>query len=219
MYLVLPKIIRLKILIKESSVYLSVVTLLNWQAFILTEVYFIVFLIAITDGTILFCKYLLDKPNILDKELNADLIIGSYSWDYLALPIIFIFPFVWMLVWTQENPDLYLLPFVITFILTAGSLILLVKYRFNRYYLTDKGIVILNLLTKKHLTLAIDKVKGYSYRQGYRSSPNYLVATSQKNINFSVKQIKNIPLFKEYFKKHNIPYYEYDWLTGNDYKK
>ena len=185
----------------------------------MTEVYFLISLIIITDGIIFYCKYLFDKPHILDKDLQPDLIIGSNYWDSFALPLVFVLPFFWLQIWTRNNPNLYFLPFVLITILTITALILLIKYRFKRYYLTDKGIIILNLFTNKYFTINIGDVKGYSYRKGYRSSPCYIVATSQKGINFSVRQIKNIAIFKDYLKKHNIQYYEYDLLTGNDYKK
>lgn len=185
----------------------------------MNEVYFLISLIVITDGVILYCKFLFDRPNKLDQELNPDLIIGSDYWDLIALPLIFVLPFVWLQVWTQTKKELYFLPFLVISLLTILSLILVLKHRLKRYYLTDKGIVILNLLTNQILAIPTDKIQGFSYRQGYRSSPSYLIATSLKRINVSVRQIKNIQVFKDYFKKHNIQYYEYDWLTGNDYKK
>ena len=185
----------------------------------MTEVYFLISLIVITDGVILYCKYIFDRPNKLDQQLKPDLIIGSDYWDLIALPLIFVLPFVWLQGWTQTKKELYLLPFFIISILTIISLILVLNHRLKRYYLTDKGIVVLNLLTNHILTIPIDSIKGFSYRQGYRSSPSYLVASAQKRINISVRQIKNIQVFKDYFAKHNIQYYEYDWLTGNDYKK
>ena len=120
---------------------------------------------------------------------------------------------------TQSNEKLYLLPFIIIIVLTFVTLVKVLKHRLKRYYLTDQGIVILNLFTSKHFIISTDKILGYSYRESYNDSPSYLVGTSQLNISFSVRQIKSIEQFKNYFKKHNIQYYEYDWLTGNDYKK
>lgn len=184
------------------------------------EVYFLISLIVVTDGIILGCKYMYDKPNILDKELQPDLIIGSDYCDSLILPFIFIFPFGWIWGLVKERPDLYFLPFLIISILTIISLILLIRYRFKRYYLTDKGIIKLNLLTNAYsVIMQIDKIIGYSYRSGYRSPNYFLVATNQGKINFNTRQIKNLTLFKDYFKKHNIQYYEYNWLTGYDYEK
>ncbi|HUM53615.1 MAG TPA: hypothetical protein PK431_17475 [Chitinophagales bacterium] len=185
----------------------------------MTKVYFLISLIVVTDGVILYCKYIFDRPNSLDKELKPDLIIGSDYWDLLVLPLIFVLPFVWLQGWTETIKELYFLPFLVISILTVLSLFLALKYRLKRYYLTDNGIVILSLFTNQILTIPIDTIKGYSYRQGYRSAPSYLVASVQKRINISVRQIKNIQVFIDYFKRHNIQYYEYDWLTGNDYKK
>lgn len=185
----------------------------------MTEVYFLIALIVVTDGIILYCKYLFDRPNKLDNELNPDIIIGSDYWDLLALPLIFILPFVWLQGLTQTKTGLYFLPFLVIGFLAIISLVLVLKLRLKRYYFTDKGIVILNLLTKQTQQILTSSIKSYSYRQGYRSSPSYLVATSQKRLNISVRQIKSPQVFKDYFKRHNIQYYEYDLLTGNDYKK
>jgi hypothetical protein len=185
----------------------------------MTEVYFLISLIVITDGVILFFKQVLDRPNKLDQDLKPTLIISSDYWDTLALPLIFILPFVWLQGWTQTNKELYFLPFIVISILTIVSLYLVLRHRLKRYYLTDNGIVILNLLTSRLQTISIEKIHGYSYRQGYRSSPSYLVATTLSKISISVRQIKNIVAFKDYFKRHNIQFYEYDWLTGNDFKK
>ena len=185
----------------------------------MTEVFFLLSLIVITDGIILYAKFVYDRPHTLDKELKADLIIGSDFWDSLALPFIFVLPFVWLQVYTQSKAELYFIPYIVICILTIISLFLLLKHRFKRYYLTNNGIVILNLLSNKYLTIQTDNIKGYSYRKRFRGSPIYLVATSQRKLYFSVRQIKSIALFKDYFKRHNVQYYEYDWLTGNNYKK
>jgi len=185
----------------------------------MTEVYFLISLVIIANGVTLFFKQLLDRPNKLDQDLKPTLIIGSDYWDILALPLIFILPFVWLQGWTQTNKELFFLPFILISILTIVSLYLALRHRLKRYYLTDNGIIILNLLTSKLQTISIENIHGYSYRQGYRSSPSYLVATTLSKIKISVRQIKDITAFKDYFIKHSIQYYEYDLLTGNDYKK
>ena len=183
------------------------------------QVYFIALIIVFIYGILLYCRLVFDKPNNLDKDLKPDLIIGFDYWDSLALPFLMIFPFSWILVWSQSHEELSLLPFIITILITTFILILLLKYRFNRYYFTNEGIVILSLLTKKVTTISIDKIVGYSYRPSTKDSPSFLIVTKQKKIHINTRQIKNIPLFKDYFKKHKIDYFEYDWLTGNDYKK
>jgi hypothetical protein len=182
------------------------------------EVYFLISLIVITDGIILFCKFRYNRPHVFDKDLNPVLIIGSDYWDLLALPLIFVLPFVWLQNWLQAYKTLYFLPFSIISVLLLFSLIMLLRHRLKRYYFTDNGIVILNLFTNQFLIIPKDQVQGYSYKKSLRGSPAYLVVTTAKKFYFNIRQIKNLELFKEYFTKQNIPYYEFDWLTGHDYK-
>ena len=185
----------------------------------MTEVYFLISLIVLTDIVILYFIYHFDRPNKFDKELKPDLIIGLDNWDLLALPLIFVIPFVWLQGVLQTINNWYLLPFMIICILTIVSLFLVLRYRFNRYYLNNNGIVILNLFTNQILKISIEKIQGYIFHKGVRSPGRYIVVTEGKKIKLSVRQIKNIKVFKDYFKKHEIQFYEHDWITGIDDKK
>lgn len=182
------------------------------------EVYFLILLILFIDGFILYCKYTFDKPHKFDIELSPILTVSSDYLDMLALPFIFVFPFGWLIALTQSNSSLRILPFVITILLSIVAVLYVVKRLFKRYYFTDEKIIILNLVTKTYTSIPISAVNGYSYRRGYKGSKFYFISSSLKNINISYSRVKNHTLFHDYFKKRNIQYYEYDWLTGNDYK-
>jgi hypothetical protein len=185
----------------------------------MTEVYYLIALIILVDGIILFCKFLFDRPNIFDREPKPNLVIRTNLGDYLLFPLLFVFPFSWLVVLTQDKANLYFLPFTITTVLAAISLALLIRYGFKRYYLTEKGIIVFNVMTNKYTITPIDEIKGYTFRRGFRSPPTYIVVTNNKKIGFTASQIKDLPQFKNYFKTHNISYYEYDWLAGNAFKK
>jgi len=153
----------------------------------MTEVYFLISLIVLTDVVILYCKYHFDRPNRLDKELKPDLIIGSDYWDILALPLIFVLPFVWLQGLVETSNNLYLLPFLIICILTIISMLLVLRYRFKRYYLNNNGIVILNLFTNEILKIPLEKIQGYIFHHGVRSPSYYHVVTDRRRIKLSVR--------------------------------
>ncbi len=183
------------------------------------QVYYLLALLVIVDGIILCCKYVVDIPNKLDTELKPDLIIKSKFWDTLAWPLIFVIPFGWTYGVTETKKNLYALPYILFSFFAIILLIVLLKHRFKRFYLSDTGIVVYNLLSQKSIKIPIENILKYTYRTGYRSRPCYIVTTRYKKFSFSEGQIKDVSKFKAYFRKHNIQFYEYDSLTGYDYKK
>lgn len=183
------------------------------------DTYYLIGMLVLFDGLILACKYYFDRPLELDKELKPDLIINSDYFDLLAIPFIYFFPFIWLKVWTKDNIGLFPIPYLVIGFLFVLTVFLLFRSRFIRIYFSDNGIAIFNLFTKQLNSIPISDILGYSLRKGFRSPSSYLIVTSYKKFTVSSNQIRNLKTFKQYFDKHNIPYYEYDLLTGNDYKK
>ena len=185
------------------------------------DVYLMICPILFFDCIIIYWRYIFIRPIPFDKEIQPELIINSNYWGYLLLPFLFfVIPYAWLIVLTQDNTNLKLIPFIVCSVLTIISIYLLFRHGYKRYYLTNSGITVLNLATSIHVTYPIDTIKGYSYRIGFRGPNSYnVLLPNNKRIGFDESVIKDINSFKAYFKKHGIQYYEYDSLTGFNYKK
>ncbi len=184
------------------------------------QVYLMIGSIILFDAIILFCRHVFNRPVPFDNEVNAEVTLNSNNLGYLLLPFLFfVFPYAWLTILTQENPHFVLVPFFVCSLLTAIGVMLLIKFGYKRYYLATDGITVLNLAKMSYVHYPLASIKGYRYKSGYRIPDSYDVILANKRIGFEVSSIKDVNSFREYFERHDIPYYEYDWLTGNDYRK
>jgi len=95
----------------------------------------------------------------------------------------------------------------------------IVGTQIKKYYFTDSGITILNIVTNKYLDIPLATIKGYSFHRGSSGEHSYFIISTVKNLVIVMKRIKDPDAFKKYFADNQKQYYEYDWVTGNDYPK
>jgi|GEM_PF-4551966 len=184
------------------------------------QVYLMIGPILLFDAVILLCRHVFNRPVPFDHEINAEVILNSNNLGFLLLPFLFfIFPYAWLTILIQDKPQLALVPFFTCSLLTAVGIMIIIRYGYKRYYLTEQGITILNLSKMSYRQYPMDAIKSYRFRSGYRLPDRYDVMLSDRRIVFEVSSIQDVGRFREYFERHRIPYYEYDWLTGNDYRR
>ncbi len=170
--------------------------------------YFILNIISILLSEFLLIYFILrtEKNIIPDNEIKPVFVLGANYSEYIWFPFVFQLGGVLLIEIITNHTAFPFLKAIPPFLMTTIGTLLLISTRYKRFYFTDNGLIIYNLLSKKKVFIPLDNIKKAGKKQTLRSTLFFIQATN-KSVYFTRNQLGNEDQFKEYFRQKEIKWF------------
>lgn len=116
----------------------------------MNDLYLFIIPLTVIEITMISCLWLFRSSTSFEEKIKPEIIISPNYTNFLFFPLLIytIFSAI-IFVFIKDNVALLLIIILEFVVILSGTLLVFIN-KYKRYFLTDKGIVILSLVTRRY---------------------------------------------------------------------